>query len=727
ARLCRMEPPPAGAPRGVATKVAASLRAAGRAPQAALVFLGYLAVAVALYAAPMIGELASRSIGVGKGDSKLYVWSLSWLPYALTNGLSPFFTDRVFAPGGADLTWVTTLPAPALVLWPITATFGPLVAYNVLLLLAPALAGWATFLLCRQVTDRFWPSVIGGYLVGFSTYMVGQLHGHANLVLLFPAPLAAYLVLRRYAGTLRPLGFVAVLAGALLFLFGSSTEVFATTTLFGVIAFAGALALFPDRRRIFEVGILVASAYAVVGFVLIPFLLDAFRNVPGAPIRPIDRASTDLFSFVLPRTSTLIGGARFRGVTSRFTASIVEDGGYLGIPLLVAVGLATIAGWRRRAVWFLVGFSALAAILSLGPILHVLGEERWTMPGTWIARLPLLEHATPQRFTAFMAIGVAVVLADWLARAGRDAAWRYGLVAAGALLLLPDLSSPPYHPVIAAPRAITSGDLVRALDGDEVVYAIPERQGEELLWQVEADQAFRLAQGYIGPIPIPYQGIPGSRGLGLDHPNTRLPTPGEFARYLADHDTRTVVVDPAARPLFRVLLEAMGWEGVAVDDLWVYRAGPDAVRPGGAPLVEIDPFVVGRLAPTIALPALDGGAPIGPVPGRSTVVTFVASWCLDGCEDHVEGLRNLIATEPELDLVVVAMGDDPVAARAWFATTGIAARVGLDPDGILFLGTGSARVPTTVVIDGFGIVRRIITTPIDPDAFAASIEAVLGP
>mgnify|MGYP006272994063 CR=1 FL=1 len=720
-----MDATSAGAPRGVVTRVAARLRAAGRAPQAALVFLLYLAIAVALYALPMIGDLGSRSIGVGKGDSKLYLWSLSWLPYALTHGVSPFFTTRVFAPDGVDLTWVTTLPAPSLALWPVTAAFGPLVAYNVLLLLAPALAGWAAFLLCREVTDRFWASAVGGYLVGFSTYMVGHLHGHANLVLLFPAPLAAWLVLRRLRGAIPPLLFVAALAGTLLFLFGSSTELFATTALFGVVAFAMALALFPERRRIFGVGLLVALAYAVVGTVLLPFLVDAFRNVPDAPLRPLDRASTDLLSFVLPRTSTLVGGARFRGITSRFTASIVEDGGYLGPLLLVAMGLSILAGWRRRATWFLVGFAGVTALLSLGPILHVLGEERWTLPGTWVARIPLLEHATPQRFTAYMAIGVAVLIADWLARAGRRGAWRFGLVGLGALLLVPDLSSPPYHPIIAAPRAVTSGALADALGPDPVVYAIPERQGEELLWQVASGQSFRLAQGYLGPIPIPYRGLAAARGLGLDHPNTRMPTPGDLARWLADRSSATVVVDEAARPLFRVLLEAMGWTGVPVDDVWIYRPGPDAVVPGGAPLVEVTPFVVSRLAPPVSLAALDGGAPVTLEPGRATVLTFVASWCLDGCRDHVEGLRNLLAVGPDVDVVAVAISDDPASARSWFATLGLPVRVGLDPDGILFLGTGSARIPTMVVIDATGIVRGIITAPIDPDAYPAAIEAAL--
>jgi peroxiredoxin len=387
-----------------------------------------------------------------------------------------------------------------------------------------------------------------------------------------------------------------------------------------------------------------------------------------------------------------------------------------------------VVGWRRRGTWFLLIFSGVAALLSLGPLLHVIGEERWTLPGTWVARLPLLEHATPQRFTAYMAIGVAVLLADWLARAraGRDAALRFGLVGLGALLLLPDLSSPPYHPVIAAPTAITSGGLATVLGPDPVVYAIPERQGEELLWQVASDQRFRLAQGYLGPIPIPYRGLVAARGLGLDHPNTRMPTPGDFARYLADRGTSTVVVDAAARPLFRVLLEAMGWVGTPLDDLWIYRPGPEAVVPGGAPLVDVQPFVVGRLAPPVALAALDGGAPVSVVPGRATVLTFVASWCLDGCRDHVEGLRNLVAADPDLDVIAVAMSDDPASASSWFASLGLPLRVGLDPDGILFLGTGSARIPTTVVIDATGIVRRIIATPIDPDAFPAAIEDALG-
>src|SRR5438132_1425304 len=92
---------------------------------------------------------------------------------------------------------VVVQPRPAsLALAPITVLAGPVVAYNLAALAAPALAGWGAFLLCRQVTRSFWPSVAGGYLFAFSSYEIGQMGaGHLNLTLVFALPLAAYLVL----------------------------------------------------------------------------------------------------------------------------------------------------------------------------------------------------------------------------------------------------------------------------------------------------------------------------------------------------------------------------------------------------------------------------------------------------------------------------------------------------------------------------------------------------
>src|SRR5918911_2708002 len=98
---------------------------------------------------------------------------MRWMTYAIGHGTDPLFSDLVWAPDGANLAWVTSLPGPALVMSPITAVFGPVAAVNVLTILAPALAGWAAFLLLREVTARTAPAIVGAAVFGLSTY-VGQ-------------------------------------------------------------------------------------------------------------------------------------------------------------------------------------------------------------------------------------------------------------------------------------------------------------------------------------------------------------------------------------------------------------------------------------------------------------------------------------------------------------------------------------------------------------------------
>ena len=132
--------------------------------QAGVAFLSYLGVSIVLYGLPVLTHLSGRFVGEGSGDARLYVWDLAWWPHAIASGLNPFHPTVVWAPTGANMAWITGLPGPALVMAPITAVFGGVVASNLLAIAAPALNGWAAFLLCRELTDRFWPSLAGAYL-----------------------------------------------------------------------------------------------------------------------------------------------------------------------------------------------------------------------------------------------------------------------------------------------------------------------------------------------------------------------------------------------------------------------------------------------------------------------------------------------------------------------------------------------------------------------------------
>src|SRR4029078_11367732 len=185
----------------------------------------------------------------------------------------------VFAPAGVNLTWVTFVPSLGIVSYPLQRVFGSLVTLNVLMLLAPALAARATYLVCVRVTKRFWPSVLGGLFFGFSSYIACHMVLPLTLVRIFTSPRAVFLVVRKFQGSLGPIWFVLLLALDLVFAFGVSTELFATTTFFGSISFVISL-LFAGRGvgAVLRTGLLVAGSCAIAGLLLLPFLTNAVHH-----------------------------------------------------------------------------------------------------------------------------------------------------------------------------------------------------------------------------------------------------------------------------------------------------------------------------------------------------------------------------------------------------------------------------------------------------------------
>ena len=118
------------------------------------------------------------------------MWSLAWWPYAVLHGMNPLITHTLFVPDRINLaaTSPTLCPLAGIVGAPLTIAFGPIVAYNLLMLASPVLAAFFAFLLCRYITNNFAASLFGGYVFGFSTYILGHMEGHLQLVLIFPIP-----------------------------------------------------------------------------------------------------------------------------------------------------------------------------------------------------------------------------------------------------------------------------------------------------------------------------------------------------------------------------------------------------------------------------------------------------------------------------------------------------------------------------------------------------------
>ena len=159
-------------------------------PQALAALLVYCAVSFAFFGSRVAGDFTHSYMAGSSPDPQLMVWSMAYWPHALTRLGDPLLTHIVWAPFGYNLAWATTVPLASVAMWPITALFGPVASFNVLAIAAPALAAWTAFLLCREITHRFVPALVGGYFFGFSSYMLAHLRGgHLNLLLVFLVPL----------------------------------------------------------------------------------------------------------------------------------------------------------------------------------------------------------------------------------------------------------------------------------------------------------------------------------------------------------------------------------------------------------------------------------------------------------------------------------------------------------------------------------------------------------
>jgi hypothetical protein len=238
----------------------------------ALVF--YAAISVFVFARSLLSDFANSYVGQGP-DPSAFMWLLVWWPHAISHRLNPFLTHAIFAPAGLNLAWRTTIPLASLLVSPITAAFGPVVAYNILSLASPPLAAWTAFILCRHIAHSYWPALLGGYLFGFSAYMVGQTFGgHLHLVLVFAVPLAVYLPALWLDGALKSLRFVVLMGLTLAVQFALSVEIFGTAIMFGAMAIVLALAFTEGetRRRIGWMLVPVASSCVFAALLVSPCL-----------------------------------------------------------------------------------------------------------------------------------------------------------------------------------------------------------------------------------------------------------------------------------------------------------------------------------------------------------------------------------------------------------------------------------------------------------------------
>jgi hypothetical protein len=534
-------------------------------PLAAAALLVYVLLSALFiwHGASLTHELSG--IGSDPFDS---TWFLAWWPYALTHHIDPFFTRLIWYPIGVSLLWVTSVPLLSLLGWPVTAAFGPVVTYNLLIVTAPVLSAWSAYFLCRHVARDFTAALIGGFLFGFSTYETSQSIGALNLTIIFCVPLLLLVVLKRLDDELSRPAVVALAASLLLAQFLICIEVFATVFVFGGIAWILALLYLPDRRpallRLFADAL---WATPFVALPLAPLLVSMARHYAliNHPAAWPYVFTVDPFSLVIP-SGLNIFGAPFAPVAKHFASVPQEQDAYLGLPLILVLALFARAEGRQGRGRFLVACLLVCVILSFGPRLWVYGHfTAVVLPWALLMHLPLLGSALTGRFALFTSLAAALIVAIWLARPARHG-WHLVLALLACAVLLP---MPHPWRVVPFTSFFAPGRVEAVLGQNPRLLLLPySRHGASSLWQSQNEFGFTQVGGYLGFPPAAAQ----SRKAVMELFSGQY-DPGftsDFAAYAQQAGAQYIVAGPGTDAKLMGHLVALDWPSRQVDGITIF-------------------------------------------------------------------------------------------------------------------------------------------------------------
>ena len=533
----------------------------------------------------LVASLAFFSHGIApglvfqpQGDSGAFIWFLNWWPFALSHHINPFVSFYVWSPIGFNMLWATSVPTLSLLAAPITLKFGPATSWNLLSLMAPILNSFAMYYLLRYITKDRTASLVGGYLFGFSSYVLGQLLGHLNLAFVPLIPVFTLLALRRANRDIGRVAFVALTSLAAILQFGISMELLATATFVGSLA--GLLFFLPFKNTLDLKGLAKDTAVSglITIIVLAPaiyYLIVGYGQVPDV-INSATAFSADLLNFIVPTPITRIGGSVFSHVSGKFTGNFSEQGAYLGIPLLIAAFLAVYA--NRRAKWMrpILLVLLFTMLFSLGPTLWISGNDT-TIPLPWqlLVHVPLLAHALPVRFAVYTVLIVSVLVTLWLSDAsvGRvGKAGRYCFFVVAAVFLMPNAGFYLFGK-IATPDLLSQGRLSDVIGHNKTAIVLPYGHlGNSMYWQVSSNMTFRMTGGYLGFVPRYFSRFPATSYLyGRELPVSRERFKNAIYAFCVIHDVGGIVITPGTNPRLAAYLERLPWERVTENSILILK------------------------------------------------------------------------------------------------------------------------------------------------------------
>ena len=140
---------------------------------------------------PLVLDLAGSGV-TDRPDGRLNVWILAWDAHALLHAPARLFQAPIFHPLPDALAFSENLILPAILAAPATLLGGPVLGYNLMLLLSAVVSGLGVQMLVRRASgDRLAAFVAGAFFAVGSHRWIRMAHLHAEVTLFLPFALLA--------------------------------------------------------------------------------------------------------------------------------------------------------------------------------------------------------------------------------------------------------------------------------------------------------------------------------------------------------------------------------------------------------------------------------------------------------------------------------------------------------------------------------------------------------
>jgi hypothetical protein len=382
-----------------------------------IVALGYLLLTL-LLTYPLSLKIATHIPG-GSFDALQNVWNLWWFKYAsLDLHSNPFYTDLVYHPTGVSLLFHTFNPFNAILSVPLQMIFGLTVSYNIIILFAFVVAGYGAYLLAKYITQNTAAAFIAGVIFAFSpSHFAHTAGGHLQVLSIEWIPFYVLFFLK----TIRESRKINAVLAAFFFLLTVLCDLYYALYLACFSVMYLCYQLWTDKEKVTnrelmtKLATLAIAAAVLIAPLALPMLIELKYHISPSVETTLE-GSADLLGFVTPSTLHPLLGLLARNIAGKFAGNAAENTVFLGYTaILVAIYSALRVKEKDIRYWVFVTLFFL--ILSLGPVLHILGDTEFTafkvrVPLPYLILYPLfLFTRVPARLIVMVMLSLSIVVA----------------------------------------------------------------------------------------------------------------------------------------------------------------------------------------------------------------------------------------------------------------------------------------------------------------------------